>query len=138
MKSLLGALDEFKRDPLLEPAKKRWFVLFRSTDPNHWNRSVNKGVDAFAVPLESAPEGLHYLRLRIVDGGKCLIIRMKKSYLGKDIRIWNHGWNGTCGFRSGAYHLGIYNTRRLLRKSAFEIAVTEQALTPDEKKLLLH
>lgn len=174
LKALLGALDEFKRDPLLEPAKKRWFVLFRSNDPDDWNRSVDQGQNHFAVPLRDAPDGLHYLRLRRVDGDQSLIIRMKKSYLGKDIVLISYGWNGTGSFRFGAHHLGIYDTSRKGRretvevkfarqgwgfghrfgdekhqawawdgrplrvKTVFEIAVTEQALTPDEKKLLLH
>jgi hypothetical protein len=87
-----------------------WTVIFRSSDPSIWNKEVNRGRDAFAIPLAKAPPGVQFLKMSIPDGA-CVIIPMANALLpgtapvGKGT-FW---WDGTGIMRYRAYHLGIYD-----------------------------
>ena len=63
----LAVYQDWVRRPSAGPAA--WTVLFRSADPVHWNTSIDSGED-YAVPLEDAPEVVHYVRLRRMESHK--------------------------------------------------------------------
>lgn len=90
------------------PADNRWTVIFRSDDPARWN-SATRESDAFAVPLDSVPHDIRYLRLRNFEGDSVIIpitaddLR-KNAPHGKD--KW--GWEGRNYDRCKAHHLGVY------------------------------
>ena len=109
-------------DPLLEPKRKRWFVLFRSSDPSLWNTATEKGENRFAIPLRMAPKGVRYLRLTLVGQDKYVVIPMKNRDLTEDTKRGRYGWNGKCSKSFGAFHLGIYDGSRLGKAGTIETA----------------
>jgi hypothetical protein len=88
------------------PEPARWKILFRSDNPALWDTNT-KGK---AIPLRYAPKKLRYLRLRRMDTGEALIIRLTPDQLrnGKppasEKGFW---WNGTAKEDYKGRHLGI-------------------------------
>ena len=97
-----------------EPAPKKgaaaapalWTILFRSDDPALWDTKT-KGK---AIPLRYAPKKFRYLRLRRMDTGEALIIRLTPDQLrnskppASEKGFW---WNGTAKDDYKGRHLGI-------------------------------
>lgn len=85
-----------------------WKVIFRSDDPAQWN-SAARDADAFAVPINSLPGNVRYLRMRNIDGD-LVIIPITSAELRKNAmhpgQKW--GWEGRNYGSGGAHHLGIY------------------------------
>jgi hypothetical protein len=161
-------------------AEAKWTVLFHSDDPSVWNTN-SKGKN-FAIRLSRAPEEFRYLRLRRMDTGEALILRVSPNDLDNDkppngeAKYW---WNGSAKKDSEGRHLGIVEAPRHkfpvpkgmigvmtdgwdaytgsgfghkcfvndkqyyvwrgqeIKKTVFEIAVTDGTLTPEEKRRIL-
>ena len=80
-----------------DPAPAEWMILFRADDPSVWDTDCRKP-NKFAVRLDRAPDEFRYLRLRRMDTGDALILRLSPDQLqnGKapdeEVGYW---WNGT-------------------------------------------
>lgn len=97
-----------------DPADTGWFVLFRSPDPRIWDTDFNMGKNAFAVPLDKAPDGVQYLKLTWPAGGRSVIIPMTNDALKKHSDDGTVGWQGETGesrLSWKGYHLGVYDAR---------------------------
>jgi hypothetical protein len=85
----------------------RWRVLFRSKKPELWNTNTQAG-DDFAIPLRSTPAETKYLRLRRMDTGEAIIIKMTRERIGWPDPVGPKvRWNGEGKDEHGGYHLGI-------------------------------
>ena len=85
----------------------RWHVLLRSKKPELWNMNVQDG-DDFAIPFRSTPTNTKYLRLRRMDSGEAIIIRMTRGRIASvDPPGRRARWNGEGKDEHGGYHLGI-------------------------------
>jgi membrane protein YqaA with SNARE-associated domain len=95
-------------DPNEGPPPAGWTVLFRSDDPAVWN--TNSPGERFALPVKRAHSTIRYLRLKRLDTGDFLIIRITHKQLAREDRpnpakgAW---WNGTAALEWNARHLGI-------------------------------
>jgi type II secretory pathway pseudopilin PulG len=94
--------------PGREPERDgHWAVLFRSDDPAYWDTTGNAA--HYAVPLQRAPAGVRFLRLKRTDTGEAMIVAVTddelKSRPGAGRR--RAMWNGTNEIENGARHLGI-------------------------------
>ncbi len=86
---------------------RRWRVLFRGKDPANWNTHQD-GEGDFAIPLQSTLEQTKFLRLRRMDSGESMIIRMDRGRIGRTDSVGPAvRWNGEGKEEYGAYHLGI-------------------------------
>jgi hypothetical protein len=84
-----------------------WRILFRSKKPELWNTNTQTG-DDFAIPMQSTPEGVRYLRLRRLDTGDAIIIAISRGRIGRvDPQGAKVRWNGGANDEHGGYHLGI-------------------------------
>jgi clan AA aspartic protease (TIGR02281 family) len=86
--------------------EKGWTILFRSSDPAHWNMAVHDA-DSYAVPLEKAPAGMAYLRMRNA-AGDYVIIQLTRDELQKHVGHEKYGWEGRSYPMYKARHLGIF------------------------------
>ncbi|MFO0842511.1 MAG: hypothetical protein U0797_08965 [Gemmataceae bacterium] len=95
-----------------KPAPTRWTILFRSADPSVWDKDAKdaRGKQV-AIPLKFAPEEFRYLRLRRMDTGEALIVRIAPNQLrnGKPPTDPENGfwWNGANEEGWKGRHLGI-------------------------------
>jgi hypothetical protein len=90
-----------------DAADGRWFVLFRSKNPDVWNTSTQSDID-FALPLRNTPKGIEHLRLRRMDTGDAIIIPLSRNRLAKADPVGRQvRWNGEGKNEHGGYHLGI-------------------------------
>jgi hypothetical protein len=112
------------------PAEK-WVILFRSDDPSAWNQDAkNSKGEQVAIPLKYASEDSHYLRLRRMDTGDALILRITRDQLlnGKpptdETGFW---WNGSAKEEYKARHLGIVEGPRY----KFPVAKGTVCVMPD-------
>ena len=87
------------------PAAEGWTVIFRSADPKIWNSDAHTAKNAFAVPLDSVPADIKFLKLRI-DAKRQVIIAVSKQQLGTRFEFGHYGWNGTNEFKFNARSLG--------------------------------
>jgi hypothetical protein len=87
-----------------------WFVLFRCANPSLWNPAaeINVGKNGYAVPLSKAPDGVQYLKLRMVGTNRFVIIPMTNDGLSKRIDYDVVGWDGENRENWHAHHLGVY------------------------------
>jgi hypothetical protein len=87
-----------------------WTVLFHSADPSIWDTNTNRGQDSFAISLDSAPQGVQFLKLARPNGDS-VIIPMDNAHLGKfqSIEKGRFGWEGECPFSYKAFHLGVFS-----------------------------
>ena len=86
-----------------------WTKLFRGSGPSIWNTDTSVGVDSFAVLLESAPEGIRFLRMKLVETDEVVILPMNNDSLGKDLDLGGYSWSGERTVRNGHIYLGIGN-----------------------------
>jgi hypothetical protein len=89
-------------------AEGDWVVLFRSSKPEDWNTHVDQG-DRKAMPLEFAPDGTRFLRLRRLDTEAAVILEVSRDALGQDATSGQYGWQGAKVLNAGGLHLGIDN-----------------------------
>ncbi len=83
-------------------------VVFRSDDPNHWNRRVRQSSSQTADPLDTVTHPIHFVRVMRVDSGQAVIVATTQVLEeGEDPRC---GWNGTNATFFGGRHLGAYHT----------------------------
>jgi type II secretory pathway pseudopilin PulG len=99
--------------PDREPERDgHWTVLFRSDDPAYWDTTGNAA--HYAVPLRRAPAGVRFLRLKRMDTGEALIVRVASEQLAAGPVAGEPGrWNGTNAVQNGARHLGAVHYPRL-------------------------
>ncbi len=103
--------------------KGEWIVLFRSSNPTHWNTSITSE-DHFAVPVSKTPRGVRFLRLKRAKGGSFAIIPITSEQLGLDGATSDgHGWAGAGLYGHNARHLGIYALRSRPNKGDIAIAL---------------
>jgi eukaryotic-like serine/threonine-protein kinase len=109
------------KDDLLWPktkARRGWMVLFRSADPSVWNTD-SPDKTRFAIPVARAPKDICYLRLKRMDTGETLIIPVAYADLANAPKKIHDQqdfvWNGAANEAWGGRHLGIAETRPLLR-----------------------
>jgi hypothetical protein len=91
-----------------------WMVIFRSDDPTIWNTATNRGKDQFAIPLDTVPSRIRYLKMMDIKKKNQVIIEMANSRLTEQIEQDGYGWNGTNMPQFGANHLGIYNVEPIV------------------------
>ncbi len=91
-------------------ATGKWVRLFESSDPSFWNKESD-GPGAFAVPCESAPDDMKYLRLTELSQGRSVIIALGKEGLLKLDRSsgQRYGWQGDNHDSYEARHLGVFD-----------------------------
>lgn len=91
-------------------ASERWFRLFESDDPSIWNTKSKKAGD-FALPCEDAPDGMQYLRLKELRGGRAIIVPLSKESLTETLRVGErYAWQGNNHVAFRGYHLGVFDT----------------------------
>jgi hypothetical protein len=95
-----------------QAAPSHWTIIFRSDDPALWNTDTR----GKAIPVKYAPEEFRYVRLRRMDTGEALIVRLCPEQLSGDnqpnpeSRFW---WNGTGKEAGKGRHLGIVEGPRV-------------------------
>lgn len=83
-------------------------LLFRSTDPSIWNRTLNESETHRALSLEEVPSDAVFLRLRRLDNGEGVVIPIQCKDLTQDGVEQITGFNGSNEEFYGARHLGVY------------------------------
>ena len=109
----LSGIQKLRVEKILKEAEESnatesgWMAIFRSSDPSIWNKNVNEGPDKFAVPLDTIPESMKFVRIRI-DSKKAVVMAATKSQLATRLDGEKYGWNGTNRFGWNAYQLGVF------------------------------
>ncbi len=93
----------------LNDPDKGWTKLFRGSGPSIWNTDTNVGEDSYAVSLDKAPEGIQFLRMKLVETGEFIIIPMNNESLGKNVNLGGYSWAGAKDKKNGHIYLGIGN-----------------------------
>jgi hypothetical protein len=96
--------------PVEEP--KGWLVVFRSANPALWDKKVNQGPNARAIPIKDVPDQVRYLKLTNVRSKDFVVIEMTKEDLAKQADDGKIGWQGTGHYEWRAHQLGIYDRGR--------------------------
>jgi hypothetical protein len=87
-----------------------WFVIFRSADPTLWNTETSRGTNFFAIPLDSVPDNVRFLRLAM-SAKLFVIVSVPKAELKAAAKSGTCRWQGENFFEFKGYHLGIFNTQ---------------------------
>jgi hypothetical protein len=118
-----------KIDDQLLAGNDGWLVLFRSSNPKHWNTTSGGKTDAdgYAIPVNWASDKINYLRLTRMDNGQSVVIPMTYEKLTGAYQAVSDtlGWHGLNEIRSNARHLGVYRTETVrLEKGEISISVS--------------
>jgi hypothetical protein len=109
--------EQEDESPSVEPAQRRWVVLFSGNDPAVWNTYGNDST--YAIPLDRAPSRVRYLRLRRLDTNEAIIVSTDRASLGRAITSGVNPyvkarWNGVNDVSFGGRHLGIAEGRKIV------------------------
>jgi len=83
-----------------------WTILFRSSNPLLWNVAVQNS-DSYAVPIDRAPAGVRYLRMKRCDSNDFVIINLARDELGEIANKGAYVWQGEKFLMWKACRLGI-------------------------------
>jgi hypothetical protein len=87
-----------------------WMVIFRSDNPELWNTDSPDDARNFAVPLDTLPPTIRFVRIRR-GNGQLVIAPISKQVIGSMKRGPRYGWEGTKPERWGALLLGDHRQR---------------------------
>jgi hypothetical protein len=79
-----------------------WTVLFRADDPLIWDHNTGDATadNGYAISSKKAPEKIRFLRLKRMDTGDVVIVKMNRELLPRsekaDGEIW---WSGGSAVR---------------------------------------
>lgn len=87
------------------PEDRGEITLFRGLDPRQWNTRGES-----ARPIDTAPEGIGYLRLKRLDTGESVVTPITRAELlsGGSAKA-RRGWSGRGEQYFGACHLGLFD-----------------------------
>ena len=93
------------------PPEPGWVVLFRSANPMLWDppQEVKIGENGYAIPLSKAPDGIQFLKLKLVGTNRYVIVPMTNDGLKKQSDDGVIGWDGENRQNWHGYHLGVYS-----------------------------
>jgi hypothetical protein len=113
---LLQANSAAGKDP------NAWLVVFRSDKPDIWNTKSTDDPKNYAVPLDTVPPNVKYLRLRRASGEQ-VILAISKAGLGSFVQGEPYGWNGRKESFVGATMLGVFNRNLDVEAKTGSVAV---------------
>jgi hypothetical protein len=116
---LLQAVSASGKDP------NAWLVLFRSSKPDVWNTKSTDDQKNYAVPLETAPPNVKYLRMRRANGAT-VILPIDRQGLAGETAGPLFGWNGTNIAFAGARQLGIADRRKDVDRQTGMVGVSRK------------
>lgn len=99
-----------------------WMVIFRSAKPELWNTDSPDDARNFAVPLDTLPPTIRFVRIRR-GNGQAVIAPISKQVIGSMKRGPRYGWEGTKPERWGALLLGIIDNEAIVYQKTGEVAL---------------
>ena len=116
---LLQANSAAGKDP------NAWLVVFRSDKPDVWNTKSTDDPKNYAVPLDTVPPNVKYVRLRRANGAT-VIMGIDRQGLANAGSGQGVVWNGSKQSYSGAYLLGIANQQADINKKTGAVMVSSK------------
>lgn len=101
-----------------------WLVIFRSDNAKLWNTDSVDDPRNFAVPLDSLPPTIRFVRLRR-GNGEAVIAPINKQTIGTLTRGQRYGWEGSKPERFGALLLGIIDKEKNVYLKTGEVAIVD-------------
>ena len=101
-----------------------WIVIFRSDNPKLWNTDSQDDPRNFAVPLDTLPQTIRFVRIRR-GNGQAVIVPISKQAIGSMKRGPRYGWEGTKPERWGALLLGIIDNEANVYQKTGEVALVD-------------
>ena len=90
-------------------ANDGWRVVFRGTEPAHWNTTIDQH-DAFAIALDDVADSIKFLRLRQTGSGQFIVVPITKDLLASGGAISPRlMWHVDISRRNKSSFLGIAN-----------------------------
>ena len=102
-----------------------WLVVFRSDKPDVWNTKSIDDPKNYAVPLDTVPPNIKYVRLRRANG-TTVILGIDRQGLANVGSGQGFVWNGSKQSYSGAYLLGITNQQADINKKTGAVMVSSR------------
>lgn len=116
---LLQANSTAGKDP------NAWLVVFRSDKPDVWNTKSTDDPKNYAVPLDTVPPNVKYLRMRRANGATA-ILGVDRQGLANAGSGQGFVWNGSKQSYSGAYLLGIASQQADVDKKTGAVMVSNK------------
>ncbi|MEI6239029.1 MAG: hypothetical protein WCR51_01435 [Planctomycetia bacterium] len=101
-----------------------WLVVFRSDNPKIWNTESRDDPRNFAVPLDSLPQTIRFVRIRR-SNGQTVIAPISKQTIGSLSRGPRYGWEGSKPERFGALLLGIIDNEANVHQKTGEVGIVD-------------
>jgi len=101
-----------------------WIVIFRSDNPKLWNTDSPDDPRNFAVPLDTLPPTIRFVRIRR-GNGQAVIAPISKQTIGSLKRGSRYGWEGSKPERFGAVLLGILDNEANVYQKTGEVALVD-------------
>jgi hypothetical protein len=116
---LLQANSAAGKDP------NAWLVVFRSDKPDVWNTKSTDDPKNYAVPLDTVPPNVKYVRIRRASGATVIIAINRQQFLGEMVGN-TYGWNGSNELFAGAHLLGLTDRRTNVDKKTGAVALSRK------------
>jgi len=101
-----------------------WIVIFRSDNPKLWNTDSQDDPRNFAVPLDTLPQTIRFVRIRR-GNGLAVISPISKQTIGGSSRGPRCGWAGSKEERFGGTLLGIIDKEANVYQQTGEVALVD-------------
>lgn len=101
-----------------------WIVIFRSDNPKLWNTDSQDDPRNFAVPLDTLPPTIRFVRIRR-GNGQAVIAPINKQAIGALARGERFGWQGAKPTRFEALLLGIIDNEANVHLKTGEVAIVD-------------
>lgn len=102
-----------------------WMVIFRSDNPKLWNTDSPDDPRNFAVPLDTLPPTIRFIRIRR-GNGQAVIAPTSKQAITAQTRGPRFGWEGSKPDRFGAVLLGIIDKEMNVYQKTGEVALVDK------------
>ena len=101
-----------------------WMVIFRSDNPKLWNTDSPDDPRNFAVPLDTLPPTIRFVRIRR-GNGQAVIASISKQAIGVVTKGPRYRWQGAKTERFGAVLLGMIDNSQNVKNKPGEVAIID-------------
>lgn len=101
-----------------------WIVIFRSDNPKLWNTDSQDDPRNFAVPLDTLPQTIRFVRIRR-GNGQAVITPISKNAIGTLTSGPRFRWQGSKPERFGAVLLGVIDNSQNVKFKPGEVAIVD-------------